>query len=108
MTDLIGSRPTMAAGGKKKRSSAWRHPPRVCVACGDALADGRCESCGVAAIAGDYRILRVTHEGEHGRVYLAERSDEVRVALKELLYTLAPNAKSLDDFEREAKLLRQI
>jgi hypothetical protein len=41
-------------------------------------------------------------------VYLAERPGEGRVAVKELVFTLVPTAKQIDDFEREARLLASL
>ena len=52
--------------------------------------------------------MRVIHESDHSRVYLAETVGGVRAALKELVYVRALSAKVLDDFDREAKLLREI
>src|SRR5262245_41356372 len=56
---------------------------------------GRCEHCGAARRAGRYSMVRILSHGPHGRVYEAYRDDGERVALKELSFALAPDAKTL-------------
>jgi hypothetical protein len=79
----------------------------ICKGCGAPVASVRCEKCGVPLEAGGFRIVRVLAQTPHSRVYLAEK-DRQQVALKELLFALVPEARDLDAFEREARLLRQL
>src|SRR2546421_8330330 len=79
----------------------------ACVACGARSAGARCGHCGVPRGAGGFRVLRVLAQGPHSRVLLAEKGGQ-QVALKELLFALVPEARELDAFEREARLLRQL
>jgi serine/threonine-protein kinase len=44
----------------------------------------------------------------HGRVYRARAPDGTEVALKELVFALAPDAQTIDAFEREARVLAQL
>ena len=83
-------------------------PTATCPSCGTTLEAPRCLHCGAAATAGGFRVLRLLHEGNHSRVYLAQGPDGQRIALKELLFSLAPDAKALDDFAREGALLHQL
>jgi serine/threonine protein kinase len=50
----------------------------------------------------------VLARGPGGSTYLARDEEDRSVALKELVFTLAPSAKQLEDFEREAALLGQL
>jgi serine/threonine-protein kinase len=59
-------------------------------------------------MAGPYAILQLLARGSHGRVYLAEDEHGHRVALKELVFVQVPDAKQLDAFEREAKVLARL
>jgi serine/threonine protein kinase len=80
-----------------------------CVSCGSATDEThRCPHCGVAGIAGAYRILRVIAEGGHGRMYLAEDASGKQVALKELVFAKVPDLHTLEAFRREAEILRQL
>lgn len=79
-----------------------------CAGCGATLDLVRCEACGAAKEAGGYRVLKMLHESDHARVYLAEDASGARVALKELIYARAPDAQTIEAFEREAALLRQV
>jgi len=79
-----------------------------CAGCGADLAEGRCSSCGVAKAAGGFRVTKLLNESDHARVYLAQDAAGARVALKELIFARAPDAQTIDAFEREAVLLRQV
>ncbi|REG36290.1 serine/threonine-protein kinase [Archangium gephyra] len=57
---------------------------------------------------GGYRVLRLLSQSPHGRLYVAQAPGGGQVALKELVFSLVPEARQLEDFEREARLLRQI
>ncbi|OJT23620.1 hypothetical protein BO221_16610 [Archangium sp. Cb G35] len=57
---------------------------------------------------GGYRVLRLLSQSPHGRLYAARAPDGGQVALKELVFSLVPEARQLEDFEREARLLRQV
>jgi len=81
---------------------------RACPSCRRSVAAARCESCGCALVAGDYRVLEVVVQNAHGRLYLAEDIDGQRVALKELAFVQAPGADAVAAFEREAKFLRAL
>jgi serine/threonine-protein kinase len=80
----------------------------LCAGCGAPELGLRCEACGAVCAAGGYRAIRVIHQSPHSRVYLAQGPGGERVALKELLFATAPDAKALDDFAREGALLRQL
>jgi serine/threonine-protein kinase len=53
-------------------------------------------------------VVRVLAENDHSRVYLAQDLSGVRVALKELLYTRAPDARAIEALEREARTIAQL
>ena len=80
----------------------------ACVACSSPVQDERCGYCGAAQEAGGYRVLQVLSRSGHGAVYLAEDSNDARVALKELVFSLVPSTHELDAFDREASLLRTL
>jgi serine/threonine protein kinase len=80
----------------------------ACVACGSPLESERCNQCGAACEVSGYRILSVIAQNPHSRVYLAEDGNGARVALKELIFALAPDVRQIDAFEREARLLEQL
>jgi serine/threonine protein kinase len=85
-------------------------PPRegqACALCTSPVQGPRCEACGAPVEPGGFRVLRQLAQSPHSRLFLAER-DGVRVALKELLFALVPDAARLEGFEREAELLRQL
>ncbi|WP_375764776.1 serine/threonine protein kinase [Archangium gephyra] len=52
--------------------------------------------------------MRVLSQTPHSRMYLARSPDGELVALKELLFALAPGAEEVEAFERESRLLRQL
>src|SRR4051812_44331691 len=79
-----------------------------CVRCHSPVEGSRCDSCGSAARAGAYRILRVISEAAHGRMYVAEDAKGRRVALKEMTFSLIPDVTQLDAFHREAQLLSEL
>ncbi len=83
-------------------------PASPCVSCEQPSTEARCKNCGAALQAGSFRILRVLHQGVHGRMYLAQDAAGRRVALKEILFALVPDIQQLAAFEREAALLRQL
>ncbi|HVE86995.1 MAG TPA: serine/threonine-protein kinase, partial [Myxococcales bacterium] len=81
----------------------------TCPSCSVEKTDGpRCEHCGAAFRAGGYAILRTIAQGPLGRMYEAIGKNGERVALKELIFALVPDAATLDAFEREAALLKAI
>ncbi|MDY7232276.1 serine/threonine protein kinase [Hyalangium rubrum] len=89
------------------RSSPPPQEGQTCAACTSPLQGPRCESCGAPVSPGGFRILRQLAQGPHSRLFLAEREGR-RVALKELLFALVPDAERLEGFEREAEFLRQL
>lgn len=76
-----------------------------CPICDAALAGARCDACGAAAAPGGFRVRRLLSQTVHGRVYAAAAPGGAEVALKELVFALAPDAKTIDAFEREARVL---
>ncbi|MFO0727611.1 MAG: protein kinase [Myxococcota bacterium] len=82
--------------------------PDRCPACLRPTADDRCGYCGAARRAGNYRTRAVISQTPKGRVYLAEGPDGQRIALKELIFTQIPDLKSIESFEREGRVLRQL
>ncbi len=52
--------------------------------------------------------MGVLARGPGGSTYLARDEEDRSVALKELVFTLAPSAQQLEDFEREVALLREL
>ncbi|WNG57710.1 serine/threonine protein kinase [Archangium gephyra] len=82
--------------------------PLQCPLCESALAEGRCERCGAAARPGGFLVRRLLSCSAHGRLYVAEAPDGTLVALKELVFSLVPEARQLEAFEREARLLREV
>jgi serine/threonine protein kinase len=84
-------------------------PPDHCSGCSVQKTDApRCEHCGAAIRAGGYVVLRTISQGPHGRVYEALGPKGKVVALKELIFSLVPDAATLDAFQREAELLRAL
>jgi serine/threonine protein kinase len=81
---------------------------RFCRGCGREVEGRRCDGCGVAHAPGGFRVQRVLSTTGHGRVYLATSPSGERVALKELVFHLAPDVKAVDDFERENGLLARL
>lgn len=82
--------------------------PDQCISCRRVTTDDRCAHCGAARLAGGYRTRVVLSQSPKGRVYLAEAPGGARVALKELLFTQVPDFKSIEAFEREGQVLRQL
>ena len=74
----------------------------VCPGCQAPLQGARCSHCGVAARAGAYRIVSVLAQTSHSRTYVATDEQGRRVALKELVFALAPDMKQVEVFERVA------
>ncbi|MCA1828576.1 MAG: serine/threonine protein kinase [Myxococcales bacterium] len=79
-----------------------------CPVCRAELASPRCDSCGAAASPGGFRVEALLSQTLHGRVYRARSPDGAEVALKELVFALAPDAQTIDAFEREARVLSQL
>jgi len=82
--------------------------PDQCISCRRLTVEDRCGHCGAARVAGGYRTRAVLAQGPKGRVYLATAPDGARVALKELIFTQVPDFKSVEAFEREGQVLRQL
>src|SRR5437660_12357149 len=80
----------------------------VCAVCRADLTGTRCDSCGAAAAPGGFRVEALLSQTLHGRVYRARTPDGRQVALKELVFALAPDAQTIDAFEREARVLAQL
>ena len=76
----------------------------MCPGCGGE-AEVRCDACGAAIAPGGFRVEALISQTLHGRVYRARAPDGSTVALKELVFALAPDAKTIDAFEREARVL---
>src|SRR5438067_7532504 len=79
-----------------------------CTAAPTSKNEDRCVRCGAAIRAGGFGTARLLSRSPHGRRDFAEDGSGRRVALKELAFALVPNAQSLDAFEREARLLREL
>src|SRR5256885_11111414 len=67
-----------------------------------------CVSGGAVAAAGGFRCEALHSPTLQGRVYRARTPDGREVALKERVFALAPDAKTIDAFEREARVLAQL
>lgn len=76
-----------------------------CPVCAAAARGPRCDGCGAALRPGGFHVERLLSQTLHGRVYAALAPDGARVALKELVFALAPDARTIDAFEREARVL---
>ncbi|MFP2903876.1 serine/threonine-protein kinase [Pyxidicoccus sp. 3LFB2] len=72
------------------------------------MSSDRCEGCGSPVAPGGFRVLGRIAMSAHSRVYRAEGPGGVRVALKELVFRLAPDAQRLEAFRREGELLAQL
>ncbi len=85
-------------------------PPaaRACACCGREAFALRCRGCGAALSAGGFAVEGLIAQSVHGRVYRARAADGRPVALKELVFALAPDAQAIDAFEREAALLADV
>lgn len=80
-----------------------------CHGCGaESSPPGTCPHCGAVTDIEGYQTEQVLWQMPHSRMYLARGPDGGRVALKELLFSLAPNVEEVDAFEREARLLHQL
>ncbi len=83
----------------------------ICASCTETveLAES-CPRCGAAtALDGRYRLLEVVGHGAQGTTYRALRlRDDRELAIKELLVRKLATLKSLELFEREAEILRQL
>ncbi len=91
-------------------SKALSDAPRegTCVVCGIALSSERCEGCGSPVAPGGFRVLSRIAMSAHSRVYLAQGPEGGRVALKELVFRLAPDVQRIEAFRREGELLAQL
>ncbi|HYV43729.1 MAG TPA: FHA domain-containing serine/threonine-protein kinase [Myxococcaceae bacterium] len=80
----------------------------ICVSCG-ALPRSRwrCRKCDALIETKGYRVQETMHVSPRGRVYRAI-GPSGKVALKELAFAVVPEIKSIQLFEREADLLRQL
>jgi len=89
------------------RSNTPSREGRTCAVCEGPVQGPRCEECGAPVAPGGFQVLRQLAQGPHSRMFLAE-GEGGRVALKELLFALVPDAARLESFEREAEFLRQL
>ena len=80
----------------------------LCPVCRAGMTAPRCDSCGAAVGPGGFRVEALLSQTLHGRVYRAFAPDGTPVALKELVFALAPDAQTIDAFEREARVLAQL
>ena len=80
----------------------------ACVACGCEVHATRCTHCGAALRVRGYVVQQVLSEQPYSRVYRAAPAEGPSVVLKELAFSLIPNAQTLEAFHREAALLRQL
>jgi len=80
----------------------------ICVSCG-ALPKSRwrCRKCDALIETNGYRVQETMHVSPRGRVYRA-LGPKGKVALKELAFAVVPEIKSIQLFEREAALLKQL
>src|SRR5438105_12719275 len=79
-----------------------------CPVCLAENSGGRCDSCGAASQPGGFTVESLLSQTLHGRVYAARAPGGERIALKELVFALAPDAQTIDAFEREARVLSQL
>ncbi len=79
-----------------------------CASCGERDAAPSCAHCGCARVVGEYRVERVLAQTERGRVYQAIYRVGARVALKELAFATVPGAAQVEQFHREARVLREL
>ncbi len=77
----------------------------LCPVCSEELSQARCDACGAAAAPGGFLVESLISQTLHGRVYRARDAEGALVALKELVFALAPDARTIDAFEREARVL---
>src|SRR5205814_2798760 len=80
----------------------------LCPVCSAGLASTRCDACGAAVRPGGFVVEQLLSQTLHGRLYRALSPDGAPVALKELVFALAPDAWAIDAFEREARVLAQL
>src|SRR5262249_26339616 len=80
----------------------------LCPACPAVISADRCANCGAIAAIGSYRVERLILHTAHGRVYGARDGYGRPVALKELVFTKAPDFSAVDEFEREARILEKL
>ncbi len=83
-------------------------PAGTCPGCGRPPGGERCVHCGIAARVGFYRVRRVLGERGAARTYLAADDTEGLVVLKELTFSLAPDAATLRAFHQEAHQLQAL
>lgn len=80
----------------------------VCPRCNGVVAGRRCDQCGIALAAGEYRVERLLAESNQARTYLARDASGEAVFLKELLFLSAPDPAAVAAFAREGELLKQL
>ncbi|HZH14299.1 MAG TPA: serine/threonine-protein kinase [Archangium sp.] len=90
------------------KASSGAPPESTCAVCGGALTSERCEGCGSPVAPGGFRVLSRIAMSMHSRVYLAQGAEGTRVAIKELVFRLAPDTQRLEAFRREGELLAQL
>lgn len=81
---------------------------QACVVCGEPNVVDRCRQCGAACAPGGYVVRRVVAQTTHSRLYEATDAEGQRVAVKELVFALVPDAQQLEAFHREVAVLRQL
>lgn len=79
-----------------------------CLVCGASCTGPRCSACGATSAPGSFRVDGLIAQSVHGRLYRARDTAGRTVALKELVFALAPDAHTIDAFEREARLLAEL
>ncbi len=79
-----------------------------CPSCSAPSVSSVCSHCGAALRVRSYEIDRLIAQGPRGRVYEARNASGARVALKELVFAVAPDPRAIDSFRREFDLLAQL
>lgn len=67
-----------------------------------------CTRCGALLSGAGYRVVGTLSQTPVGRVYRAVSPKGADVALKEIAFATAPDTRTIDRFEREGKLLKQL
>lgn len=83
----------------------------ICAKCGENVSDeDLCELCGQSTLLeGKYRLEHSVGSGAFGTTFRAQRlSDGAEVAVKEMLIRKADSLKSIELFEREARVLEKL
>ncbi len=83
-------------------------PAGQCPDCGGATENGSCPGCGAISQVKGYVIEKLLAKRAYGRTYLARSSAGERVVIKEIRFAHVPDARTLEAFDKEARLLGQL